>query len=111
MVHAWNRDFVANSDSGKKYDQLAKDIDRALAFMHACGADPVEFRSVEFFTAHEALLLDYEKAMSRTDYVTGRTYDTSAHFLWMGGSFSNTFPTPMRLIKVNLPGVLSGSSF
>jgi len=51
MVHAWNRDFVANSDSGKKYDQLAKDIDRALAFMHACGADPVEFRSVEFFTA------------------------------------------------------------
>jgi 3-deoxy-7-phosphoheptulonate synthase len=84
MVHAWNRDFVANSDSGKKYDQLAKDIDRALAFMHACGADPVEFRSVEFFTAHEALLLDYEKAMSRTDFVTGRTYDTSAHFLWMG---------------------------
>jgi 3-deoxy-7-phosphoheptulonate synthase len=79
MVHAWNRDFVANSDSGKKYDQLAKDIDRALAFMHACGADPVEF-----FTAHEALLLDYEKAMSRTDFVTGRTYDTSAHFLWMG---------------------------
>ena len=84
MVHAWNRDFVSKSDSGKKYDQLAKDIDRALAFMHACGADPVEFRSVEFFTAHEALLLDYEKAMSRTDYVTGRTYDTSAHFLWMG---------------------------
>ncbi|MFZ9802697.1 MAG: 3-deoxy-7-phosphoheptulonate synthase class II, partial [Candidatus Nanopelagicales bacterium] len=84
MVHAWNRDFVAQSDSGRKYDQLAKDIDRALAFMHACGADPVEFRSVEFFTAHEALLLDYEKAMSRTDYVTGRTYDTSAHFLWMG---------------------------
>ena len=84
MVHAWNRDFVAQSDSGRKYDQLAKDIDRALAFMHACGADPVEFRSVEFFTAHEALLLDYEKAMSRTDYVTGRNYDTSAHFLWMG---------------------------
>ena len=84
MVHAWNRDFVANSDSGKKYNQLAQDIDRALAFMHACGADPVEFRSVEFFTAHEALLLDYEKAMTRTDYVTGRSYDTSAHFLWMG---------------------------
>jgi len=84
MVHAWNRDFVSASDTGKKYEQMAKDIDRALAFMHACGADPIEFRSVEFFTAHEALLLDYEKAMSRTDFVTGRVYDTSAHFVWMG---------------------------
>ena len=84
MVHAWNRDFVSGFSAGQRYEQTAADIDRALQFMHACGADPVEFRSVEFFTAHEALLLDYEKALTRLDPTTGRYYDTSAHFLWIG---------------------------
>jgi len=84
MVHSWNRDFVASSAAGAKYDQLAADIDRALAFINACGADPAELRSVEFFTAHEALLLDYESALTRVDWRTGKSYDLSAHFLWVG---------------------------
>lgn len=84
MVHAWNRDFVSGFSAGQRYEQTAIDIDRALQFMHACGANPVEFRSVEFFTAHEALLLDYEKSLTRLDPATGRYYDTSAHFLWIG---------------------------
>ena len=84
QVHAWNQDFVSESPSGRRYEQLAGEIDRALAFMRACGADPEELRAVEFYSSHEALLLDYEHALTRPDSRTGRPYDTSAHFVWVG---------------------------
>jgi 3-deoxy-7-phosphoheptulonate synthase len=84
QVHAWNQDFVAGSPAGQRYEQLADEIDRAIAFMHACGADPREFGSVEFYTSHEALLLDYERALTRTDPRTGQLYDLSAHLPWIG---------------------------
>ena len=83
-AHAWNQDFVRTSPSGQSYERLAGEIDRALAFMHACGADPQELRSVELYSSHEALLLDYEDALTRTDFHTGLRYDASAHFLWIG---------------------------
>jgi 3-deoxy-7-phosphoheptulonate synthase len=84
QVHAWNQDFVRESPSGQRYERLAGEIDRALAFMRACGADPEELHAVEFYSSHEALLLDYEHALTRQDSRTGRPYDTSAHFLWIG---------------------------
>jgi len=84
QVHAWNQDFVADSPAGQRYERLASDIDRALSFMRACGADPQELRTVELYSSHEALLLDYEQALTRLDSRTGRAYDTSAHFLWIG---------------------------
>jgi len=84
QVHAWNQDFVADSPAGQRYERLAGEIDRALSFMRACGADPQELRSVELYSSHEALLLDYEDALTRIDSRTGRAYDTSAHFLWIG---------------------------
>jgi len=84
QVHAWNQDFVADSPAGRRYERLAGEIDRALGFMRACGADPAELRTVELYSSHEALLLDYEHALARTDSRTGRIYDTSAHFLWVG---------------------------
>jgi 3-deoxy-7-phosphoheptulonate synthase len=84
QVHAWNQDFVASSPAGQRYERLAGEIDRAIAFMHACGADPEEFRAVEFYSSHEALLLDYERALTRTDSRSGRAYDLSAHLLWIG---------------------------
>ncbi len=84
QVHAWNQDFVIQSPAGQRYERLAGEIDRALAFMRACGADPEELRAVEFYSSHEALLLDYEQALTRTDSRTGRPYDTSAHFVWVG---------------------------
>ena len=52
--------------------------------MRACGADPEEFRAVELYSSHEALLLDYERALTRIDSRTGLPYDVSAHFLWVG---------------------------
>ncbi|HEX6933155.1 MAG TPA: 3-deoxy-7-phosphoheptulonate synthase class II [Streptosporangiaceae bacterium] len=88
QVHAWNQDFVADSPAGQRYERLAGEIDRALSFMRACGADPQELRTVELYSSHEALLLDYEHALTRMDSRTGptggRLYDTSAHFLWIG---------------------------
>ena len=84
QVHAWNQDFVADSPAGRRYERLAGEIDRALAFMRACGAEPAELRTVELYSSHEALLLDYEQALTRQDSRTGRLYDTSAHFLWIG---------------------------
>jgi 3-deoxy-7-phosphoheptulonate synthase len=84
QVHAWNQDFVGGSPAGRRYEQLADEIDRAIAFMHACGADPREFRAVEFYSSHEALLLDYERALTRTDVRNGHAYDLSAHLLWIG---------------------------
>jgi len=84
QVHAWNQDFVAQSPAGQRYERLAGEIDRALAFMRACGADPEELHAVEFYSSHEALLLDYEQALTRCDSRTGRPYDTSAHFVWVG---------------------------
>ncbi len=82
-VHDWNRGFIANS-ANVRYERLAHDIDKAMKFMAACGADFDAMRSTEFFAAHEALLLDYERPMTRIDSRTGLAYDTSAHFVWVG---------------------------
>ena len=84
QVHAWNQDFVRDSPAGQRYDRLAREIDRALAFMNACGAEPEEFRRVDFYAGHEALVLDYEKPMVRIDSRTGLAYSVSGHFLWIG---------------------------
>ncbi|GAA4149491.1 class II 3-deoxy-7-phosphoheptulonate synthase [Actinomadura keratinilytica] len=84
QVHAWNQDFVANSPAGRRYERLAGEIDRALAFMKACGADPEEFHGVEFYSSHEALLLEYERALTRIDSRSGLPYDVSAHMVWIG---------------------------
>ena len=84
QVHAWNQDFVAGSPAGQRYEQIADEIDRAISFMQACGANPREFRAVEFYSSHEALLLDYERALTRIDSRSGRAYDLSAHLLWIG---------------------------
>jgi 3-deoxy-7-phosphoheptulonate synthase len=84
QVHAWNQDFVAGSPSGERYEVLAGEIDRALQFMRACGTDPEELRTVEFYAAHEGLVLPYESALTRIDSRTGMPYATSGHYIWIG---------------------------
>jgi 3-deoxy-7-phosphoheptulonate synthase len=83
-VHAWNQDFVAQSPAGRRYEQLAGEIDRALSFMKACGADSEELHGVELYSSHEGLLLEYERALTRIDSRTGLPYDVSAHLVWIG---------------------------
>jgi 3-deoxy-7-phosphoheptulonate synthase len=84
QVHAWNTDFVRTSPAGLRYERLAGQIEKALAFMRAIGADPEQLHTVEMYSSHEALLLDYEQALTRVDSRTGLPYDVSGHFLWVG---------------------------
>jgi 3-deoxy-7-phosphoheptulonate synthase len=83
QVHSWNKGFAANP-ANKRYEILARDIDRAIKFMEAAGADFEELRRVDFYASHEGLLMDYERPMTRIDSRTGTPYNTSAHFLWVG---------------------------
>ncbi len=82
-VQEWNRGFTANP-AYARFEQLAAEIDRAVQFMAAAGADFDALRTVDFFSSHEALLLEYERALTRIDSRTGTAYDCSAHFLWVG---------------------------
>ncbi len=85
QVHQWNLDFIANSQMAEKYHRLGARIDQALRFMRACGMDNApQLRETNFFTAHEALLLNYEQAFVRQDSLSGGWYDCSAHMLWIG---------------------------
>lgn len=86
-VHAWNLEFVGSTREGRRYEQLASEIDRALRFMAACGIDlddELQLHQVDFYTSHEALILQYEQALTRRDSLTGDWYDCSAHLLWIG---------------------------
>lgn len=83
LVHYWNKGFTENPQN-QRYEQLAREIDRAVKFMIACGADFEGMRRTEFYTGHEGLLMDYERPMTRIDSRTGTPYNTSSHFIWIG---------------------------
>ena len=85
-VHQWNLGFVAGS-SGARYADLCSRLDETLAFMEACGLtseSTPQIRETDFFTSHEALILQYEQALTRVDSTSGDWYDCSAHMLWVG---------------------------
>jgi 3-deoxy-7-phosphoheptulonate synthase len=87
QVHMWNQEFVASSPQGRRYEQLASEIERALRFMAAIGVDlhdEPRLHQVDYWTSHEGLLLEYEEALTRRDSLTGDWYDCSAHMLWIG---------------------------
>ena len=95
QVHAWNLEFVKKSAQSKRYEKMASRLDETLAFMQAIGITgetSPQIRESEFYTSHEALLLNYEQALTRRDSTTARPedgyegdwYDCSAHMLWIG---------------------------
>ena len=87
QVHDWNREFVRTSPAGARYEALAGEIDRGLTFMTACGVDDRNLQTAEIYASHEALVLDYERAMlrlSRDEEGTPKLYDLSAHYVWIG---------------------------
>jgi len=87
QVHAWNLGFVGQNELTKKYDELSRQIDNSLRFMAACGITSDvsrTLRETDFYTSHEALLLNYEEAFTRQDSLTGEWYDVSSHMLWIG---------------------------
>jgi 3-deoxy-7-phosphoheptulonate synthase len=81
-VHAWNTAFARSTDTGSRYEQLASEIDRAVRFMRACGVHDAALEGVELYASHEALILEYERALTRLE--DGRAYDLSGHFVWVG---------------------------
>lgn len=83
QVHSWNKGFASNP-ANVMYEHLAKEIDKAVRFMEAAGADFDEMKRAEFYTCHEALLMDYERPMTRIDSRTGTPYALSGHFVWIG---------------------------
>jgi 3-deoxy-7-phosphoheptulonate synthase len=99
QVHTWNTDFVKHSPVGRRYEAVANEIDRALTFMKAIGADPDEFHRVDFHSSHEALVLEYEHALTRIDSRTGTPYDVSAHFLWIGERTRQLHGAHVELLK------------
>ncbi|MFL5333183.1 MAG: class II 3-deoxy-7-phosphoheptulonate synthase [Geminicoccaceae bacterium] len=86
-VHQWTLGFLDRSPQGERYRDMAHRITEALEFMQACGVTDLttpEINRTTLYTSHEALLLGFEQAMTRIDSTSGRWYDTSAHFLWVG---------------------------
>ncbi len=85
-VQAWNQEFVSSSNEGQRYQKLASEISRALRFMEASGISSQhhEIAEADFYTSHEALILQYEEALTREDSLTNDWYDCSAHMLWIG---------------------------
>ena len=86
-VHKWNLDFIKDHELGQKYDELSQKIDNAMKFMAACGLTSditPQLHQTTLFTSHEALLLNYEEALTRKDDTDGEWYDCSAHMLWIG---------------------------
>jgi 3-deoxy-7-phosphoheptulonate synthase len=82
-VHDWNKGFVKNSPAGERYEAIAREIDRALAFIRACGmTDDQALRTVTLYCSHEALALEYDRALTRL--AAGRAYGLSGHLLWVG---------------------------
>ena len=114
-VHDWNTAFVAASPAKARYEALATDIERALAFMRACGLDleqMSETHGVELYSSHEALLLEYERALTRTDEHSGLPYDLSAHLVWVGERTRQTDGAHVELLSrlANPVGVKLGPS-
>ncbi|MFV0481385.1 MAG: class II 3-deoxy-7-phosphoheptulonate synthase [Campylobacteraceae bacterium] len=86
-VHKWNLGFIQDTPLGERYKNLAERITETLAFMEACGINSSNtpmLHETELYTSHEALLLNYEEALTRQDSLTGDWYDCSAHLLWIG---------------------------
>jgi len=86
-VHRWNLDFIKNHPVSKKFEEISCQIDKAMKFLRAAGLtseNTPQLRQTTVYTSHEALLLNYEEALTRVDSLTNDWYNTSAHMLWIG---------------------------
>ena len=87
QVNRWNMAFVENNPLKERYQDIANRIEDTLAFMDVIGLNGTNTSAIHetnLFTSHEALLLNYEQALTRIDTLTGKPYNCSAHMLWIG---------------------------
>ncbi len=86
-VSKWNTGFVTMNPLREQYESISNEIQQALSFMEVLGINvenTPSLRETTLYTSHEALLLNYEQAMTRQDHLTEKWYDTSGHMLWIG---------------------------
>ena len=88
-VHSWVVSFLRDTPESARFEELAGRIEESLDFMRAFGVTPETARPLaetEFYTCHEALLLNYEETLTRRDTITDEQgwYATSAHMIWIG---------------------------
>lgn len=86
-INKWNEEFAHSLDSKKNTEEVIEEVNKILNFMRACGLDSKslpQLTTASFFTSHEALLLNYEEALTRKNKDTNKFYDLSAHMLWIG---------------------------
>lgn len=112
-VHQWNLGFVEGSPLGDRYKDLADRLDEALSFMAACGLTSQtapQISETDFFTAHEALVLNYEQALTRVDSTSGDWYDISAHLVWIGNRTRDPEDAHMEFMRgiANPIGIKAG---
>lgn len=101
-AHKWNLDFVKNNVFGKKYEELAYRITESLRFIEACGInldDTKELKEIDFYTSHEALLLNYEEQLCRVDSLSGRYYSCSSHMLWIGDRTRSPYEAHVEFLR------------
>ncbi|OUR78029.1 3-deoxy-7-phosphoheptulonate synthase [Alphaproteobacteria bacterium 46_93_T64] len=115
QVQQWNMGFVASRPQGERYKEMAIRIQDALAFMESCGVtaeNTPQMGKTDFFTSHEALLLQYEQSMTRVDSTSGEYYDTSAHMLWIGDRTRDPDEAHVEFLRgvANPIGVKAGPS-
>ncbi|KRS14278.1 phospho-2-dehydro-3-deoxyheptonate aldolase [Roseovarius atlanticus] len=86
QVHAWTLGFT-DGEKAERYREMASRISDTLDFMRAAGVDSASahtLHTVEFYTSHESLLLEYEEALARVDSTSGNWLAGSGHMLWIG---------------------------
>ncbi|SFT68800.1 class II 3-deoxy-7-phosphoheptulonate synthase [Sedimentitalea nanhaiensis] len=86
QVHAWTLGFT-ESEEAERYREVANRISDTLDFMKAAGVNQDTahtLQSVEFYTSHESLLLEYEQALTRRDSTSGNWLAGSGHLIWIG---------------------------
>ncbi len=85
-VHSWTLGFT-ESEKAARYRDMANHISAALDFMAAAGVDSDRahtLQTVDFYTSHESLLLEYEEALTRLDSTSGKWLAGSGHMIWIG---------------------------
>jgi len=92
-IKQWNEKFIENSNTDEKYNPIVKKINESVKFFETIGGynsnNITSLKMAEFFTSHEALLLDYESALTHQDSLTKKWYCCSGHFLWVGDRTRN----------------------
>ncbi len=114
-VHRWNLGYVKANDLGEKYQELANKITETLEFMEACGITSQNTPMINetvLYTSHEALLLNYEEALTREDSIDGDILDCSAHMLWIGDRTRGVDEAHVEFLRgvINPIGVKAGPS-